>query len=167
MIKQLLSLNGIELKEAVRNKKTFLYTKRSSVVEDFFALANMNQVTFELMNQKIEHEIRNNANRISNCEMSNIEKAVTASTKHLAAIEALDAQYPNAIPVFGGALSASKYVEYGIPNMSKFIPFLADAVRCAEFFNWHEGAVDVVKRFCDLCGVDYALIESYLGVKIG
>lgn len=82
------------------------------------------------------------------------------------AIEALDDKYPNAIPVFGGALSAARYVNCGIPEMSKFISFLADAVRNAEFFGWHEGAIDVVKRFCDLCHVDYALIEAYLGVNL-
>ncbi len=77
---------GIEIKKANRNGQTVLYAKRSSSLEDFFALANMNSVTFTLMNAKIEHEIRNNANRISNCEMSNIEKAVTASSRHLSAI---------------------------------------------------------------------------------
>lgn len=82
--------NGIELRRSNRQGRMFLYTKRSSVLEDFFALANMNQVAFTLMNHKIEHELRNNANRISNCEMSNIEKAVTASSRHLSAIEALD-----------------------------------------------------------------------------
>lgn len=83
------------------------------------------------------------------------------------AIEELDSKYPNAIPVFGGALSAAKYVNCGIPNMKKFISFLADAVRNAEFFGWHENSIEVVKRFCDLCYVDYALIESYLGVRLG
>lgn len=89
-IKTMLSLDGINFRVATRGGKSFLYTKKSSVIEDYFALANLNQVTFALMNQKIEHEIRNNANRISNCEMSNIEKAVTASSRHLGAIEALE-----------------------------------------------------------------------------
>lgn len=80
---------GIELKVANRHGQAVLYTKRSASLEDFFALANLNQVTFTLMNAKIEHEIRNNANRISNCEMSNIEKAVTASSRHLTAIAEL------------------------------------------------------------------------------
>lgn len=88
-IQRVLSDNGIELHEAKRHGRSFLYTKKSTAIEDFFALANMNQVAFALMNRKIEHEIRNNANRISNCEMSNIEKAVTASTRHLGAIENL------------------------------------------------------------------------------
>ena len=78
--------HGIEIKKTNRHGQTVLYVKRSSYLEDFFALANMNQVTFTLMNAKIEHEIRNNANRVFNCEMSNIEKSVTASSRHLSAI---------------------------------------------------------------------------------
>ena len=77
---------GIEMKRANRHGQTVLYSKKSASLEDFFALANMNQVTFLLMNAKIEHEIRNNANRVFNCEMSNIEKAVSASSRHLSAI---------------------------------------------------------------------------------
>ena len=82
------------------------------------------------------------------------------------AIEALDAKYPNAIPVFGGALSASKYVNCENPDMSKFIHFLADAIHNAEFFKWHENAIGVIKRFCNLCYVDPALVEAYLGVSL-
>ena len=83
---KMMMAHGIELKMTYRHGQAVLYTKKSSSIEDFFALANMNQVTFTLMNIKIEREIRNNANRVSNCEMSNIEKAVTASSRHLAAI---------------------------------------------------------------------------------
>ena len=90
---------GIELKSTNRHGQKVLYVKRSSSLEDFFALANLNHVTFTLMNAKIEHEIRNNANRISNCEMSNIEKAVTASSRHLSAITQLaDAGLLSSLP---------------------------------------------------------------------
>lgn len=80
------------------------------------------------------------------------------------AIESLDSKYPNAIPVFGGALSAAKYVNCDNPNMGKFVSFIADAIRSAEFYGWHEDAIGVIKRFCNLCYVDPALVESYLGV---
>ena len=83
---ELMNEYGIELKTTIRQGNRILYVKRSSSLEDFFALANMNSVAFTLMNAKIEHEIRNNANRVSNCEMSNIEKSVTASSRHLSAI---------------------------------------------------------------------------------
>ena len=83
-----------------------------------------------------------------------------------ASIEALGKKYPNAIPVFGGALSAAKYVNCDNPNMGKFISMIADAIRSAEFYGWHEDAIGVIKRFCNLCYVDPALVECYLGVRL-
>ena len=49
----------------------------------------MNHTAFELMNAKIEREIRNNANRVSNCETNNIDKAVKASVEQIAVIKKL------------------------------------------------------------------------------
>ena len=41
---------------------------------------------FELMNIKIKHDIRNNANRRTNCDAANIRKTVTASGEQYEAI---------------------------------------------------------------------------------
>ena len=38
--------------------------------------------------------------------------------------------------------------------------------RNAEFFKWHENAIGVIKRFCNLCYLDPALVETYLGVSL-
>ena len=81
---------GIELKTSSRNGKEYLYAKKSSVIEDFFAYSGLNNTMFAFVNEKIKGEIRNNANRISNCEMNNIDKAVTASHKQISVIEELD-----------------------------------------------------------------------------
>ena len=81
------------------------------------------------------------------------------------AIEALDAQYPNAIPVFGGALSAVKYVHGNNIDMHKFCILMLDAISNAKFYNWHENSSDVAKRFCHFCYIDPALVEIFLGVK--
>ena len=66
-----------------------IYFKNSTQIEDFFALAGMNQTAFKLMNEKIQSEIRNNANRIANCETNNIDKAVSASMNQISLIEEL------------------------------------------------------------------------------
>ena len=42
------------------------------------------------MNAKIEGELRNNANRVFNCDTNNIDKAVRASLKHISYISRLD-----------------------------------------------------------------------------
>lgn len=79
-------------------------------------------------------------------------------------IEALDAQYPNAIPVFGGALFAAKYVHENF-NLDKFIMCLSNAIYNAKFYNWHESPAKTAQRFCNLCGIDPFLIETYIGTS--
>jgi DNA-binding protein WhiA len=67
-----------------------IYVKNSSEIEDFCALAGLNNAAFAVMNAKIEGEIRNNVNRVANCETNNIEKAVLASQKHINVILELE-----------------------------------------------------------------------------
>ena len=81
---------GVELKTTYRSGKPVLYVKKSSMIEDFLALSSLNDAVFELMNVKIEGELRNNANRIANCEMNNIDRAVSASSRQLAVLDELD-----------------------------------------------------------------------------
>lgn len=88
-LSELLCDDGISLTERVSADKKSLYTNKSSVIEDFFAALGLNNTVFTLMNKKIEFELKNNVNRIRNCETNNIEKSVSASIKQVEAIEAL------------------------------------------------------------------------------
>ena len=81
---------GLELSVANRSGKQILYSRRSDTIEDFFALAGMNNTVFKLMNSKINSEVRNNANRVSNCETNNIYKAVDAARRQIAIINELE-----------------------------------------------------------------------------
>ena len=78
------------------------------------------------------------------------------------AIMALDKDYPNAIPVFGGALEASKYITAEHVDFEAFLVGLQSVIHNAKFYHWHEGALGAACRFCHLCSVDPALIECYL-----
>ena len=69
-----------------------IYFRNSTEIEDFFALAGMNSTAFVFMNKKIQSEIRNNANRVANCEINNIGKAVSASMLQIAEIEELQSR---------------------------------------------------------------------------
>ena len=80
------------------------------------------------------------------------------------AITALSDKHPNAIPVFGGALRAYEYVNCDTPNLGKFVSCIPTVVSNAKFYNWHEGVVGAIRRFCRLCLVDPALIEAHLGM---
>ncbi len=80
---------GVEMRKSTRLGEDVLYLKNSGAIEDFFAIAMMNATAFRMMNAKIESDIRNTANRVANCETNNIEKAVAASARQIAAIEDL------------------------------------------------------------------------------
>lgn len=91
-IERIFSLfESIGLTPRITKKKNeeLIYFKNSASIEDFFTLAAMYNTTFEVMNAKIEGEIRNKANRVSNCETNNIGKAVTASMGQIAIISEL------------------------------------------------------------------------------
>ena len=81
------------------------------------------------------------------------------------AIMSLDEKYPNAIPVFGGALHASKHINCDTPNFGKFISYFPDLINSVKFYKWHESAVEALRRFCHICYVDPMLVEAYLGVR--
>lgn len=87
-----LSEMGIEMKRSERAGQCVMYLKNSGAIEDFFAIAMMNATAFRMMNAKIESDIRNTANRVANCETNNIEKAVAASARQIAAIEDLESR---------------------------------------------------------------------------
>lgn len=83
---------GFSFSKIQRGTEACVYTKRSDTIEDFFALASMNNTVFKLMNAKINSEVRNNVNRVSNCETNNISKAVDAATKQVALIRELESR---------------------------------------------------------------------------
>ncbi len=81
---------------------TGLYYKESGAVEDLIAMTGACRMAMELMNIRIEREIRNQENRATNCVAKNIEKSVSASARQMAAIEKLTltgmlAQLPESI----------------------------------------------------------------------
>ena len=86
----LLSRFGLELKLHKRRAENVIYTKNSGIIEDFFAIASMNSAAFSFINAKIEGEIRNNANRVANCDANNIGKSVNASHTILEKIKQLE-----------------------------------------------------------------------------
>ncbi len=80
--------NGLEpkrLKRASRRDES-LYYKDSEAMEDFLNFIGAQRAAFRLMNVKIMKDLRNNANRLANCDMANIDKTIAASTKQMEAI---------------------------------------------------------------------------------
>lgn len=80
---------GITLKFIMRKSEKILYTKNSTVIEDFLATAELNDAAFTVMNIKIKNGIVNRVNRIRNLEAVNISRGVDAATEQRALIEEL------------------------------------------------------------------------------
>jgi len=78
---------GFLLKEFKRQKDYLLYTHESEVLEDILTFFGATQSSLSIMDIKIYKQIRNNVNRIINCETANIVKTVNASSKQIANIK--------------------------------------------------------------------------------
>ena len=81
-----LESSGFTPGRSTRLKKTVLYFKDNDTVGDFLAYIGATKAAFDVMNSKIVKEVRNNANRLVNCDTANIEKAISASQKYVDAV---------------------------------------------------------------------------------
>jgi len=72
-----------------RNGQYGLYFKDSEQVFDILNFIGAPKSAFKIIDAKIYKELRNNANRVSNCELANIGKTVRASETQMRAIEAI------------------------------------------------------------------------------
>ena len=76
-------------KMIIRKQNHVIYFKDSTAIEDMLNVIGATAGVFEFMNLKIEKQIRNDANRITNCETANITKTVAAAQKMIKEINAL------------------------------------------------------------------------------
>ena len=58
-----------------------VYLKISGEIEDLLTFMGAQKCTLELIDIKIDKEVKNKVNRISNCDMANIERTISASEK--------------------------------------------------------------------------------------
>ncbi len=81
---------GLDAGKSHRRNTYIVYFKDGDSIFHFLSLIGAQNHAFDLMNTQIEKTIRNNANRISNCEFANLSKTADAAKKHLDAIETLE-----------------------------------------------------------------------------
>ena len=77
----LLSSLDFPPKRAERRGETLLYYKTNATICDVLAAIGAEAAAFSLINDNIEAEYRNAANRRANCEARNIERSVEASMR--------------------------------------------------------------------------------------
>lgn len=86
-LSEFISEHGFPIKQTVRSKSEILYFKTSSDIEDFLTYIGAGLRAMEIMQVKIEKDIRNRANRVVNCDSANLDKTVAASEKSRRDIE--------------------------------------------------------------------------------
>jgi len=84
-----LKICGYDGKYTKRNSHYVVYFKDSSVIVDLIAFVGAVNCSFEMTNHIIEKDIRNNCNRVVNCEAANIQRTVSTARKQLDAINGL------------------------------------------------------------------------------
>ncbi len=89
-LQSLLLEMGFEPKIITRNSNYVTYIKRSEAVADFLTTLGAPLAAMELMNAKLEKNLRNGVNRWSNCDVANLEKSVDAAQSQIEAIRRLD-----------------------------------------------------------------------------
>lgn len=77
-------------KQTERKGSLVLYFKQSDAIEDFLALIGAPINAMAIMQAKIEKDWRNEANRKTNCDSANVDKAVAAAQEQLAALRKLE-----------------------------------------------------------------------------
>lgn len=78
---------GFPCKVVTRQSKYVIYVKNSDVIGDILAFIGAAGAQMELLNVKIEKELRNDLNRTVNSETANLEKTISAAVTQIRAIE--------------------------------------------------------------------------------
>ena len=89
-IKNLLIHVGVGVKLSERKGFYIVYLKESESIEDLLTYMGATMSSLEIMNVKILKDVRNKANRISNCDTANIEKSIAAASKQVEDIELIE-----------------------------------------------------------------------------
>lgn len=77
---------GFLPKDIVRNGAFVLYFKQSDQIEDFLTAIGAPVCAMEVMEAKVEKQMRNKVNRVCNCDLANLNKTADAAQEQLAAI---------------------------------------------------------------------------------
>lgn len=85
----LLEEMGMDFRVAARGKGYVLYIKESEQLEDTLARLGAVRLSLDLMNLKMEKDLRNQVNRVTNCETANLSKTINAALLQIEKITAL------------------------------------------------------------------------------
>lgn len=81
---------GFDAKQATRKANYITYVKHSDTLADVLTALGAGVSAMEVINTKMEKDIRNGVNRRVNCDAHNLDKVVQAAQEQIAAIERLE-----------------------------------------------------------------------------
>lgn len=89
---ELLSELYLDARTVLRKSNHVIYFKESEQIADILRMVGAGQALMSLENTRILKEIRNNVNRIVNCEQANMDKTVNAAIEQTRAIQKIEAR---------------------------------------------------------------------------
>ncbi|MBQ9758037.1 MAG: DNA-binding protein WhiA [Clostridia bacterium] len=88
--KKLLENMGLGFRSIEKRNGFVLYTKNSDIICDALAHMGAFSAQMEILNVKIEKEVRSDITRTSNGETANMDKVMEASSRHIRAIDDIE-----------------------------------------------------------------------------
>lgn len=85
----LLKTLGFTPKYTKRGAYYVIYFKESDAIVDILALFGAQKCSFDYTDAKIERDIRNNVNRVQNCDLANMARTANTANRQLEMIEAI------------------------------------------------------------------------------
>ena len=86
-LKQIISEFNINVKYILRENKCVLYVKDGDSIVNLLALIGASKSVLKFEDTRVVKDIRNNVNRIVNCETANLNKTINASVKQIGDIK--------------------------------------------------------------------------------
>ncbi|MCD7732757.1 MAG: DNA-binding protein WhiA [Oscillospiraceae bacterium] len=113
---------GLVAKRLTRGEHKILYFKDSENIEDMLTLIGATGASLEVMNTKVYKDIRNRANRATNCDTANLERQNISAQKQLEAIKVIE-NSPKGLYQLSDELREAanlrlKYPEYALSDLA-------------------------------------------------
>ena len=88
-LQRLIARFDLSASQTTRRQMTLVYLKGQSEISDMLSIIGAQSARFAMEDAFIRKELRNNANRATNCDSANMERAVVAASRQTQAIERL------------------------------------------------------------------------------
>ena len=121
-VSKLINSFGLKSKIVLRKNRFVVYIKEGEQISDFLNIIGANGQYFQYQNIMIMKDMKNKANRISNCEAANLDKSVNAAQKQIADINLIkEVRGLETLPdrLYETALKRLEFPDLGLSELAK------------------------------------------------